>query len=498
MIVSTSSGLVRGTTRQDGSHAYLGIPYAEPPFGKLRFQAPEPKSPWNGVLDATRYGATPQRRALAEVTTIPEPSIPGESTLNLNIFTPPGGVEEGPCPVILWIHGGGYVAGSPASPWYDGQAFARDGIITVSISYRLGFDGFGWLPDAPTNRGVLDWILALEWVRDNIAAFGGDPGNVTIAGQSASGGAVMTLLANKRAQGLFHKAASLSGVPADISLDSARDFTAGIAERLGMAANSKELASVPEQDLIRAQNWSGEPTPTNDGVAWLRQLGAASKMLRLGPVMDGELIQGTVEDSLSAGAGKDKPLLVGSTQEEFSRLLVANADSFSTMSPKEALTIMGVDANHAAAYAKRIGTNSSTAVTVGRYVSDAVFRQHIPRWIELRADSPTWAYDFTWQSTASGVSEHCLDVPFVFDALDALDVTRVTGAEPPQELADTIHDAFVRFAQTGNPGWPQTRGSTRHVQGIDVDPSRTDHYASALIVRAAQVALEGSNVPAST
>jgi para-nitrobenzyl esterase len=147
-----------------------------------------PAQSWSGVRDALRYGPTPQRKALAEVTTIPEPSIPGDDILNLNVFTPRPRAANGPeklLPVLVYIHGGGYVAGSPASPWYNGVAFNRDGVVTVSVSYRLGFDGFGWLPDAPPNRGILDWILALEWVRDNIGQFGGDPARVTIAGQSA-------------------------------------------------------------------------------------------------------------------------------------------------------------------------------------------------------------------------------------------------------------------------------------------------------------------------
>jgi para-nitrobenzyl esterase len=497
MIVSTTAGLVRGTTRKNGSVAFLGIPYGEPPYGKNRFQAPVPKSSWDGVLDATRFGPTPQRRALAEVTTIPEPSILGESTLNVNVFAPPGGAAQGPYPVIVWIHGGGYVAGSSASPWYDGRAFARDGVVTVAISYRLGFDGFGWLPDAPINRGVLDWILALEWVRDNIAAFGGEPGNVTIAGQSAGGGAVMTLLTNRHADGLFHKAVSLSGAPADISLDRAKDFTFAVGERLGLAAESRSFASVPEEDLIRAQNWSRDPVPTGDAVAWLRQLSEVEGMLHLGPVVDADVVQGTVEEGLAAGRGKDIPLLVGATQEEFSRLLVAHSDSFSALSSAEALRVMGVDDAVASAYSTCTAETSSASV-VGRYVSDVMFRQRIPRWIGLRGNSPTWAYDFTWKSAVSGVSEHCLDVPFVFDVLDDPDVTRVAGPTPPQELADTVHGAFVRFAQTGNPGWMQTSGGTQHIQGFDVDPSRTDSYASARIVDEARRTRNNGDIPVPT
>ena len=223
VVVETNAGAVRGFWRPD-SAAFLGIPFAEPPCGDLRFLAPVPVKLVGGVRDALRYGPTPQRKALAEITTIPEPSIPGEDILNLNVFTPrPQAAtgSEAPLPVLVYIHGGGYVAGSPASPWYDGAAFNRDGVVTVTVSYRLGFDGFGWLPDAPPNRGILDCLLALEWVRDNIGQFGGDPARVTIAGQSAGGGAVMTLLTMPRARGLSQQQRRFPECPCDIPLERA-------------------------------------------------------------------------------------------------------------------------------------------------------------------------------------------------------------------------------------------------------------------------------------
>ncbi|MFF3332942.1 carboxylesterase family protein [Streptomyces sp. NPDC002888] len=191
---TTAHGPVRGERRADGSLRFLGIPYARPPVGELRFAAPLPPEPWTEPLDATAYGPTAQRRPITEITTVPEPTVPGEGVLNLNVFTPDTAPET-LLPVLVWIQGGGYVAGSAASPWYDGSAFNRDGVVVVSVGYRLGIEGFLHLDGAPDNRGVLDWIAALEWVRDNIAGFGGDPDKVTIAGQSAGGGAVLTLLA---------------------------------------------------------------------------------------------------------------------------------------------------------------------------------------------------------------------------------------------------------------------------------------------------------------
>ena len=226
--------------------------------------------------------------------------------------------------MLVYIHGGGYVAGSPASPWYDGAAFNRDGIVTVSVSYRLGFDGFGWLPDAPPNRGILDWLLALEWVRDNIAQFGGDPGRVTIAGQSAGGGAVMTLLTAPRARGLFTApAASISGVPSDIPLERARRTTERLAERLGLTPDRSGFLRASEATSA-AQGGGLTPLEASTADDLLALIRAMDGTLPLGPVVDGNLHPITVEEGMRAGAGRNLPLLVGSTRQEFSALARAN------------------------------------------------------------------------------------------------------------------------------------------------------------------------------
>ncbi len=178
VVVETNKGAVRGIWRNH-SAAFLGIPFAEPPYGELRFQPPEPRAPWTGVRDALEYAPTPQRKALAEITTIPEPSIPGLDTLTVNVFTPRPSQGGPGLPVLVYIHGGGYVAGSPASPWYDGVAFNRDGVVTVTVSYRLGFDGFGWLPDAvPTaasSTGCWPWSGSATTSRRSAATRPGSP-----------------------------------------------------------------------------------------------------------------------------------------------------------------------------------------------------------------------------------------------------------------------------------------------------------------------------------
>ncbi len=485
VVVETRTGAVRGFWRTQ-SAAFLGIPFAEPPSGDLRFLAPVPVRPWSGVRDALRYGPTPQRKALAEITTIPEPSIPGDDILNLNVFTPRPKATSGseaPLPVLVYIHGGGYIAGSPASPWYDGAAFNRDGVVTVTVSYRLGFDGFGWLPDAPPNRGILDWLLALEWVRDNIAQFGGDPARVTIAGQSAGGGAVMTLLTLPRARGLYTAAASISGVPSDIPLERAKRTTAALAERLGVTPDRSGFLRVAESDLLAAQGGglrTLEKPTADDLLALMRSMDGS---LPLGPVVDGELHPSPVEEGMRAGAGQDIPLLVGSTRQEFSAIARANRHLLEDHDVEPILEEVGLSPEAARRFAAALPDHHPADV-VGQYVSDVMFRRRIVDWLDLRRETaPTWAYDFAWPSTVSGVAEHCLDVPFIFDLLEDPDVTRVAGPEPPQSLADRVHAAFVGFVRDQHPGWPAYHDS-KSIMVFDTESATVSGgYESARALR---------------
>ena len=481
--VETPAGRVRGVWRgipESGarSAAFLGIPFARPPVGELRFAAPVPAAPWEGVRDATAHGATPQRWVDPGGTLIPEPSVPGNATLNVNVFTPRPD-RSARMPVMVWIHGGGYVSGSPASPWYDGRAFNRDGVVTVTISYRLGFDGFGWIEGAPQNRGVLDWIAALEWVRDNIAAFGGDPGDVTIAGQSAGGGAVLTLLALPAAQGLFHRALSISGALGDIPAERARAVSHRLAAELGVAPTRDGFASVPEKAIEKHQ----VAAAARPGVKGIE---AAQLALRdavpYGPVIDGELIdRGTVE-ALASGIGADKPLLLGATDDEFAMILDGSRSKLRFVPARLALRLLAPQLPTRRDYLRANADLRGSAAVLGRYVSDRVFRTLVVRVAEARAQAPTWAYRFTWVSPTRGLSLHCLDVPFWFDCLDAEGVDAIAGDAPPQSLADALHGTAVAWVRDGDPGWPawSARPGTTRIFGAeastpDVSP---DGYAS--------------------
>ncbi|MEV7799958.1 carboxylesterase family protein [Microbacterium foliorum] len=478
--VQTAAGRVRGrwrpTTGGRGaprSAAFLGIPFAEAPIGDLRFQAPMPKAPWDGVRDALEFAATAQRGDPG-VTLIPEPSVEGDSTLNVNVFTP--GLTASALPVLVWIHGGGYFAGSPASPWYDGRNFNRDGVVTVSISYRLGFDGFGWIEDAPSNRGVRDWMLALEWVQQNIAAFGGDPGRVIIAGQSAGGGAVLTLLGMEKAQHLFHGVYAISGALGDVAESRAEKFGRALAASAGVAPTVAGLSTVSEDRLLTLQKKATQLGPSS--MATMIDEG-----LPLGPVIDGDLLPRSTRESLRAGVGADKPLVIGAADDEFTMAFEGAAGKALRWVPQGVLlSRLGLRGSTRAEYldANADVARLGKARLAGRVVTDRMFRASVPRIAADRGDAPTWLYRFSWPSGHFGFAEHCLDVPFFFDCLDGPAMEPLAGPNPPQDLADEVHGAAVAFVTTGDPGWTRHEGDAGIVRVYD-RPSRdvADAYASA-------------------
>lgn len=503
-IVETTAGRVSGFWRE-GSAAFLGIPFAEPPVGELRFAAPVPHGSWEGVRPATEYGPTPQRVALAEITAIPEPSIPGASTLNVNVFTPAPADTAARLPVLVYIHGGGYVAGSPASPWYDGAAFNRDGVVTVSISYRLGFDGFGWIEDAPANRAILDWLLALEWVRDNIARFGGDPGDVTIAGQSAGGGAVLTLLAVPRAAELFHRAISISGAAGGVALADAEVLGRRLAELGGVEPTRAGLSALDEQTVLDLQARATTPDgEAGDPLAAIGQLASGGGM-SWSPVVDGDLLPLPVVEAFRAGAGGDKPLLLGATDQEFTGALTPFREQLANVPAAALLGSFGIAAPIIAAYSAA-HPGADTADLIGQFVTDTLFRAPAlsialartesggeaalsgTNSAEAANNSPsrragTWLYRFAWRSAASGSASHCLDVPFWFDGLDRERVDALAGANPPQALADDVHGAAVAFIRSGEPGWAAFTPAARAAYVFD-SPSHAedDAYADAAVL----------------
>src|SRR5437870_2860696 len=319
-IVRTRQGMVRGAMTE-GVAVFKGIPYAAPPFGDNRFQPPRPHEPWDGVREALNYGPTVPKPPYFPPfdAFLPEPAIPGEDCLNLNIWTPDVGGTG--LPVMVWIHGGAFSNGSGAIPSYDGSRFARDGVVCVTINYRLGADGFLYLDDGVSNLGLLDQIAALTWVQENIAAFGGDPNNVTIFGESSGGMSVATLMAMPRATGLFRRAIAQSGAGHHvISPATAQRIGQYLAEKLGVEPAREAIGTVPIKRLVQAQQElrmeiSANPSPVRWGEV-------AANLMPFEPVVDGDLLLARPIDSIAAGASANIDVLVGNNADEFRFSLV--------------------------------------------------------------------------------------------------------------------------------------------------------------------------------
>jgi para-nitrobenzyl esterase len=478
-VVQTAAGALAGTWRGE-SAAFLGIPFAQAPVAELRFAAPVPVEPWDGVRDATEPGPTPQRRPFGAVTTIPEPSFPGDATLNLNVFTPVPGQPDAKLPVLVWIHGGGFFAGSPSSPWYDGAAYNRDGVVTVSLSYRLGFDGFGWIADAPTNRGILDMIAGLEWVRANIAAFGGDPSQVTISGQSAGGAAVLTLLSAPRAQHLFARVIAHSGAALTLSYDKAEAIGRGFAARAGVEPTRAGWSALSEDAILDLQQelMAMDVTPPASAADFVRgALSTGGVSLAFVPLVGDDVVPFTLADAIRGGVGAGKDLLIGTVAHEFSLSNLPMREAWADVDPVAALSEGGLSVEAARAYVAGQPELTWTADLCAQLITDLTFRLPSVTCADARPDR-TWVFDFRWPSPMMGLSFHCLDLPFAWDLLDADGVGASAGPRPPQELAASMHAAWVRFIASGDPGWPSWDGHNAKVLG----GPQADHYAVARLL----------------
>jgi para-nitrobenzyl esterase len=473
-IAQTGQGLLRGA-RDGQALRFLGVPYAESPATAGRFAAPAPPVRWDGTRDALSYGATSPQPDRG-ITLIPEPIIAGDNELNLNVFTPDLGAAG--LPVLVWIHGGGFTGGGNASPWYRGGAFARDGVVLVSINYRLGAGGFLEVPCAPANRAARDWVRALEWVQENIAAFGGDPGRVTIAGQSAGGAACATLLGVPAARGLFRAAACMSGAQAlTQTAEGVRAVAAQMAGRLGVQALDRAaLEEMPAGTILAAQQAvtvAGMPAAGER-----RDIDAVTALLSSGvtlpwaPWADGDLV---TEEPVTAAASprhREVALLAGATAHEFNMAWMP-ADWITTGLAAEALAKAVVPAPLAAVYLDRAGSRPGGAV--GQAVTDRTFRVPAQRLAAAKAKTggAAWTYDFRWAPPAgplAGLAFHCLDVPFFFDALGEPGVAQATGPAPPEALAADMHGALVRFVADGDPGWAR-HGAGRWPVMVFAEPS---------------------------
>ncbi len=448
----------------DGVYTFLGVPYAAPPFGANRLLPPQPVESWDGVRDATRFGAEPPQ--VSPPWSVLGRAGTGEDCLNLNIWTPD--LAAG-LPVMVWVPGGMFEIGSKAL--YNGSHFACDGVVCVVISYRVGAEGFLYLADGYANLGLLDQVAALEWVRDNITAFGGDPANVTIFGESAGAMSVGTLLSMPRAVGLFRRAIAQSGAAHQVlTAEAAQRIGRYLAEKLGVAPTQKAIAAVPVEQLLAAQAELKEELLTHpDPQRWGQEV--VTSTLPWQPVIDGQVIPGPPINRIAAGASAQADVIVGTNTDDW-RLFSVFSGAIDQISKQVLTGPVGVYGHRAlAAYGLPLETALAAyrAAYPDATAGDLLTAVQTDWWVRIpairladahvNATSGTYMYEFAWSSPQFNGrlgAVHALEIPFIFDTLDK-DLPLLgplLGPNPPQQLADTMHAAWVGFATNGDPGWP--------------------------------------------
>ena len=404
--------------------------------------------------------------------------------MNLNIWSPDLGSAGQP--VMVWIPGGMFeYHGTGASPWYDGSRFARDGIVCVTINYRVGAEGFLYLGDGNANLGLLDQVAALEWVQENIAAFGGDPGNVTIFGESAGAMSVGTLLSMPRAEGLFRRAIAQSGAAHHvISAATAQRVGQRLAEKLGVAATREAIAAVPVDRLLQAQaELKADLVAHPDPERWGTEVVAS--MLPWQPVVDGDVIPARPIDRIAAGAGAGIDLMVGTNTDEHRLFLVPGGaiDQVTAEALAGAVAAYGLPVEATLAAYRAAHRGASAGDLLAAIQTDWYWRIPAIRLADAHAKSPaaTYMYEFAWRSPQfNGLlgACHALEIAFVFDTLGN-GTEPLWGPDPPQQLADTMHAAWVAFATNGDCGWPKYDLSRRATMRFDTTSEVVDDPRSA-------------------
>ncbi len=453
LTVKTAQGKVHGKTINDGKvRAFLGLPYAAPPVGDLRWKAPQPPIKWKGVRDATKFGAHCVQGHVYDDMVFQDDGE-NEDCLFLNVYLPATAKGKSKLPVMFWIHGGGYSGGSGDEPRHNGDFLPLKGVVLVTINYRLGVFGFLATSDlakeangAAGNYGMMDMVAALQWVRDNIQKFGGDPGNVTIFGESAGSFAVSTLMAAPSAQGLFAKAIGESGGALgrrnQPTLEEAEGREQKWADSLG-ATSLAALRALPAQTVLEAAHKRGAPS------FW--------------PVIDGHFLAEPVADTYAAGHQAHVPTLAGWNHDEMSFLAngmtVAKWKAFAT-------TTYGEHADEFLALYP--GTTDEEAQRSAiDYGSDSFIAFSTWQWIEAQVktgDAPVYRYRLDLASPPSKFHEgsfafHSDDIEYIFGTLD----TRPGAVWRPEDrkLSDEMMDYWANFAKTGDPNggdlpaWPR-------------------------------------------
>lgn len=465
----TPLGEVKGV-ELDGCERYAGIRYAKAPVGARRFMPPVPVDAWEGVYDATTFGpSAPQMPPFPGSVGVQRDLVTDEDCLYLNVYTPKA--DGGARPVMVWIHGGAYTLGS--GDIYDGSSFARNGdVVVVTLNYRLGVLGFMALDHLDPglagsgNNGIRDQIEALRWVRANITAFGGDPGNVTIFGESAGGGSVAALLSAPDADGLYHKAIVESGALNFGLAASMHRYADEVVQAIGAVADPiAALRGATVEQLIDAQM----------SVGLIDRLGSGPDHPIDGtghgphPHVDGVVIPQSPLDTIRSKGARNVPLIIGSNLDEgtlFGLLLPQSVD------PAAVVHAIGPSAPDPQAVVDAVVAQALGRPLLVDLMTDAVFRIPSLRAADAQAEAgvPVWVYLFTWPTPVFGGvlgATHALELPFVWDMLTDTNWQFLVGADAPTELAGAMRDAWINFARTGDPNggdlpaWPTYDTATR-------------------------------------
>lgn len=467
-MATTQAGTIAGV--DDGAVTrFLGVPYAAPPVGALRFAASQAPAPWSGVRDATQRGfiapqyapsAAELEKVLPGLDFLPLIGVDqaqGDDYLVLNVWKP-SGAQTG-LPAMVFIHGGGFTGGASTAAVYDGSAFARADIVCVTINYRLGIEGFLPIPGAPTNLGLRDQIAALRWVQANIAAFGGDAANVTVFGESAGAMSVANLVVSPLAKGLFRRAIIQSGHGDMVrSIPVAQRLVNKLAKMLRVKPTTEGFRSRPVADAIAAMRKISQPMASID----LRNEDGrepAFGLSRFLPVYGDEVLPEHPIAALRNGAGADIEVLIGANTEEMNlyfvpsgvrrkigKFLAIFAVKRAEPKAKEILKAYGINER-----GKRPGDAFTEALT------DLVFRLPARRYAQAHRGR-THVYEFAWRSSAYDNQLgacHGIELPFVFDTLSTVSGARgLGGGNPPQEVATRLNKIWADFAKTGELPWP--------------------------------------------
>jgi len=480
--VDTTQGRVRGSM-EHGCSVFRGIPYAEPPAGALRFRPPARRRPWDGTRDATRFGPChPQDddgvegRLMSQALRPPQ----GEDCLNLNVWTPDPGAAA--LPVLVWIHGGSLKYGCGADAVYDGATFARDGVVTVTLNYRLHPAGFLRVGDRPGSGafGLLDQIGALEWVRENIAAFGGDPDMVTVAGESAGAHSVGQLLAAPAARGLFRRAILQSGAASwDVPVDAAAAIGDAVLRRLGVRHDDDDaLAAISSSALLAASRAvEARMLDVLEGHGLRPNLMSATTRVTSLVTYGGDVVPQRALAAIAGGSARGIDLLVGTTLDETSLF----GPAFAATAPQAADLAFGSAGRSGVAALDAYRDRGSEGDAGMRFLTDAMFRIPAIQLAEaaLAHGARAYMYLLSYGSPPpSGDGRgaiHALDLPFMWNRIDDIadPIFELVGKEPSSRLAETMHGAWVEFVRTGAaqhpslPGWPLYDRAERATMRLD-------------------------------